>query len=655
MKTKKNNRTEAVKNSFFEKVNSFFERHEKTMIYWILAIGFFTSLLLFDTKVSLSGDDCDYIVAAGQFWNHFTYPGHHGPLYSIILSPFVGIFGINLVFLKLLSTLFIVSSFWFFYKGFRRIVPSLVLIPSLLLVSINPYVLFFSSYTYSEPLYLFMQALFFYFFSKYFWQSNMHYTFKKDWKKYLILVLVIIGMGLTRTVGFCTIGIIMLYFMLERRWQDLLYTVGIFAFLFGLFYVLKPLIWPDSSTVQSFGTLLAIDPYNPALGLETVAGLFERVIDNSHVYLSGFLFKYLGFRSASDLPLKDIPLLSVATYVLFITCIFTLFKKNKALLFTGFYAGTMLFTNFVLLHEIWSQDRFLMVYYPFILLFLFGGFYFLFVNKRVQKTGSIYLLLLVAVLIGTGIHAKIRIGRNIPILQQNLLGNDLYGLTPDWENFIKMSRWANDKLEKDAVIVSRKPSISYVYTGREFMGIFNVPYMNVHEIAENSRAEKTESQHLIVELGENRQIIGSLRPHLQYIFISKTGTSHILNNREITAALVFKTSKDMISEELAAFMDANQMNYSFDYDLFLQQYVEDQQIRHQIIDPDVLLNHLIDNHVRYLILAKIRLYTAENTGHYINTIHQYISLISMKYPNLFGLIHTIGKDETCELVEFIEP
>jgi len=317
------------------------------------------------------------------------------------------------------------------------------------------------------------------------------------------------------------------------------------------------------------------------------------------------------------------------------------------------YAGAMIFANFILLHKIWAQDRFIMVYYPFVLLFLFGGFYYLFTNKKVKKISFVYLVIVVAVLTGTGIHAKNRIGRNIPVLQQNLLGNDLYGLTPDWENFIKMSRWANENLDKDAVIVSRKPSISFVYTGRPFLGIYNVPYVNINEITESSLKDKNDYLFLTVERSENQHLLTELAPYIQHVFITKQNGSFLVNEKDVQSAIVYKINKSLFSQEVTDFLDANNFNYTLEYDSFLKQYVDDNSVSYQIINPDVLLDNIRSNNVKYLILAKIRLYTAVNTGMYVNTVHQYISYIQLKYPDQFILIHTIGKEETCELAEFI--
>jgi hypothetical protein len=640
-----------------EKMELFFTGKEKILVRLSLVLAAVISLLLFDTKVSLSGDDCDYIVAAGEFWNHFIYPGHHGALYPIVLSPFVGLFGVKLTGLKFLSVLFMVASLWLFYKSFQRLIPAIILVPALFLTCINPHVLFFASYTYSEPLFMLTQALFFYLFSRYFWQNNRETegcSLKKDWKKYLLLALAILAMGLTRTLGFAAIGVAMLYLAIERRWKDLIYTTAAFLIVFGTFQFVKPMVWPNAASVQSFETLLAKNTYNPEQGMEDLPGLVQRFMDNSHAYLSGFLYKYLGFRSSADQPLEERPLLSFFTYALFVVCLLAVFRKNKPARFCGLYAGVLIFATFVLMNKIWAQDRLIMVYYPYILILLTGGFYYLFQKASLRKFAFLYPLIIGFTLLGTVIHAKDKISEHLPILQRNLAGNDLFGLTPDWENFVKMSRWAKDHLDKDAGIVSRKPTMSYVYTGRYFHGIYNVPHVNIQEASRQYRKEKGQYLFLAVEM-KNAGIAG-LAPFTESVFVSRQEGNFLINGTKISAAIVYKINRSLYSEEeLTNFLKAQQINYTFDYDEFMDQYLKDTQLQYRIISPDVLLNNLREQGIRYLLLPRIRLYTPQNTGMFINTIHQYIYYIQLKYPNTFRIIHTIGKDEICEMAEFIQP
>jgi hypothetical protein len=68
----------------------------------------------------------------------------------------------------------------------------------------------------------------------------------------------------------------------------------------------------------------------------------------------------------------------------------------------------------------------------------------------------------------------------------------------------------------------------------------------------------------------------------------------------------------------------------------------------------MLLNGIKESNAKYFLLPKIRVYTYENSGAYINTIHKYLYFIELKYPESFKIIHSIGKEETCELAEFVE-
>jgi hypothetical protein len=638
--------------SVIDKMDAYLEKNKKGCLYFTLILSTIIALLLFDTKVSLSGDDCDYIISAKNFWSIFTYPGHHGPLYPIVLSPFVGFFGMNLILLKMLSLIFMISSFLLFYKCFEKITPAIVLFPALLISAINSHVLFFACYTYSEPLFMLFQAAFFFLFSKYFFiDENKEYTIKNGWKKHLALALFIMAMGLTRTTGFAAIGCIITYFIIQKRWKDIISITSIFTILFLLFYFLKPVIWNDASSVQSFDTLFAVNPFNLEQGPESITGIIKRFIQNSHIYISVYFYKYLGFRDLANIPLKNIPILTILTYLLFfLSCIFV-FRKNKALLFTGIYVGAMLLLNFILLHIMWAQDRFLMVYYPYILIFLFGGLYYFFKLKAFRSFSALYPLILIIVIIATGIHTKTKVSTNVPILQQNIIGNDLYGLTPDWENFIKMSRWANDNLEKDAVIVSRKPSISQVYTNRNFLGIYSIPSDNIANIKNKFNEDKDKYIYIGIEFENRHPTI--IRQFIQHLIITKNGNaSYSINNKAIKAALLYKIEKDLYSEDLLDSLKSEGFNYTLDMESLLNTIeINSSNTLAYYIDDLVAL--LKDNNVKYLLLPKIRVYTSENTGRYINTIHQIISMIESKYSSQFILVHSTGKEESCELVEYI--
>ena len=633
------------------KMDSFFAKHQKYILWLTLLIGAVMSILMFDCKVSLSGDDCDYIVNAQNFIKHFTYPAGRGSLYPIIISPFL-INGINLILLKSLSAIFILLSIWLTYKSFCDKIPASILMPALLIISICPYIFFYASYTYSEPFFMLTQSLFIYLFFKYFYNNRQpsSLSIKKDWRKYLFLGLCMLAMGLTRTIGFAVIGVVIIYFCFQKQWKNILYTTSTFIIVFVVFSIIKNIVWPESGAAYDINNYLAKNFYNIEQGMEDFPGYINRIVINSNIYLSCFFYQYLGLIPISESPFEGPSALSIFTYLLFIVCIVAVFNKNKTLFFTGLYVGIMNFTSFILLQTTWAQDRLIMIYYPLMLIFILGGLYYLIKNK---KLSWIYPIILIILFIGTSIHTKGKLQKNIPILQQNILGSDLYGLTPDWENFIKMSRWANDNLDKNAVIASRKPTISYAYTGRDFFGIYNAPHVAISDILKRYHEEKEENIYLTVEVTQNSPNLKTLEPFLQYVFTTKSGGSFLINDKKITFAFVFKIEKSLITEDLINYLNTNNINYSINFDVFIKQYSDDKNILYQIIDPDILLQLITENNIRYFILAKIRLYTAQNTGQYINTIHQYLSYIQFKYPNRFKLIHNIGKEENCELAEFI--
>lgn len=441
-----------------------------------MALATLMSIVMFDAKVSLSGDDCDYILAADDFWHHFIFPGHHGSLYPIVLSPFVGLFGYKLVLLKFLSVLFTVGAFGFLYKAFERRIPSAVLIPSMLLAAICSYIFFYAGYTYSEPLFMLLQSIYFYFFSRYFWVEGgtPSYTLRKDWKKYLTLGALTLAMGLTREIGFCVIGVVILYFAIKGRWKDLLYTVGAALLMLAAFYLVKAILWPNVAAGHSFTNLMAKDYYNPNAGMEDTAGLLSRFWDNSRVYLSAFLCQMMGVMP--ETPSNRFDMSATRTLIIyglyFAALVVVLVRRDAPLLFAGLYAGVLNFASFVVLQIIWAQDRLITIYYPLILLFLLGALYYAFSSARLRRFFIVYPVVLLILLGGTLNITRNRVGRTLPVLQQNLLlGDPLYGFTPDWQNFIKASQWVATNTEKDAVIVSRKPSMSKVYTGRDFAGL----------------------------------------------------------------------------------------------------------------------------------------------------------------------------------------
>ena len=82
-----------------------------------------------------------------------------------------------------------------------------------------------------------------------------------------------------------------------------------------------------------------------------------------------------------------------------------------------------------------------------------------------------------------------KVKANDKYLMQSLAGNEFYGMTPDWVNYIKMSQWAAKNISEDVLIACRKPNISFIYAKRKFFGIYRIKTEDPDELL-NTLKEK---------------------------------------------------------------------------------------------------------------------------------------------------------------------
>ena len=631
---------EVSSKSFFHQTNDFFGRNQKVFVGLSMVAGALMCILLFDVKVSLSGDDSEYLINAGDFWRYFRFPGSFGALYPIVISPIVGLFGYQLILIKFISCFFMLAFLWFFYTSLRGKVSGTVLYPALLLISINSFIFYYAGQTYSEALFMFVQALFFfYFFTHFIEKTDKDVCLKTDWKKYILLGCIILLMGLTRAIGYGAIGALILFFAIGRRWKELIYSVAAFVAVFVIFQLFKYIIWQDAGSSYNLNTILAKDHYNP-IERETLLGFCHRFIVNSQIYLSNFLCQFLGVIQEQPSINIDLNILrTILLYLLYFGSLIVLFKKNNPLLFSGIYVGIMLFSSFFILHTVWGQDRFIMIYYPYILVFLLGGLYYLFQIRTLQKFFFLYHIILIILCIGTFTSTQKRVGKNIPVLQENLLGNQLYGLTPDWVNFINGSKWAAKNLDQNAVIVSRKPGISKIYTGRDFAGApeeMTIPYDILNGM------KNTDDQTILLVINAPFQ-----NPYVKYIISFREVFPH--EKIEISGVGVYLIPNTDLEECIQSLQSRN-IDYLLDYQSFFDRI---KQVDIRITDPTMSLNYLLENNIHYFLLPQLRVNPTRNTGYYINNVHRFIQNMSIKYPGRFRVVHVEGQEEPCDIVEFI--
>jgi hypothetical protein len=644
-----NKKLPVEKKDLLDAMDAFFAKKGKLFFFLGLGVSILFAILLFDVKVGAGGDDSAYIVRAYDFVHEFKYPGYQGALYPLVLSPFIWILGINLPLLKVLSLICMLVSMYFFYKAFSTgKIPQTITTLSFILLSFNYYLLYFSSQTYSEAFFLMIQAIFFWFMSSRFINNSPE---NQPLKNYVLLGLLLFLLTLTKNVAYAAVVSVVAYFILCRQWKSILLTIGGFLSFFIPFEIIKRLIWGGTGlqfSSQGSG-LLYKDFYNPSLGKEDLSGFVTRFLENSNEYFSKHLFNFLGLRLDTLEEITPVnPLLTIIIWFILVASIYLFFRKNKMMLLTSVYTVTLCAVTFLAIQAKWNQWRIIIIAFPLILLLVFGFFYY--ITKKRFKLFQIGVPVLAIIIFFSSFSVtKNKAKEQKEILSHNLSGDLLYGLTPDWKNYIQMSKWAARNTPKEYLTGVRKADISFIYGERKFYGITKVPgimsdsllkLMPDSAIQVGIKMEKIISTPLFADPLFRDKMVGLVNGKFSF-------GDTITSDGNVVGVFSF-TKQEFASwesrlKQTNIFYDANIKTWVKNINNITKEY--------GIYIPDYLLKLLRDNKVKYILLASLRMNPNENTGNIINTLNRYLYFINLKYPNNFKVIHSIGNEEVAELVE----
>lgn len=461
------------KKSLVEKLEIWMEGKANILLIAALLLSLVFSFLLFDVKMSEGNDDSEYIEGAFKFSKDITsFFSSKAPLYPIVLSLPVILFGINVILLKSLSIVFHLLQIYFLFKAFHRIVPYTLLFGILFFLSLNDYFQYFASQTYSEAFFLFLQSYFLFTFRKIY--DRDFSTNKENIKLWLLAGFALFLLTISRNIAIAVLPAVFLFFIAIKKFRSLIYLCVSFILFRGLFEIIKGMIWPGNNQFRSqIDILRKKDPYDESKGIDDLSGFFDRLITNTDIYLSKRLYQILGFISENSTQTKSA--LTFFTILLFALGIFIAFrKKNRFMIFISLYAFFFCGLTFFVLQTRWDQPRFVMICSHFILLTVFYGLYEVFgKNKALKFTFCIVPLSII--LLSSFISSSIKSVKNFPILQNNLKGDIYNGYTPDWQNFLKMSKFCADSLPADAYVASRKAPMSFIYSkGKYFYPVYSV-------------------------------------------------------------------------------------------------------------------------------------------------------------------------------------
>jgi len=611
-------------------MDGFLDKRLGWMIWVILGITFLFSLLLFDSRVSLSGDDSFYIIRASDFLHSFKYPAFQGPLYPMVLSIFVAVFGISLVPLKVLSLISVLGFMYLFFIAFRTRIPSTLLVITLLAMSVNSFLLYYGSQTYNEAFYILVQMILVLVFFRKFIDVEQEVSQKQDIKRHLVLAVSLLALVLTKNVGYSAVMAVTGYFLLRGQWKNLLYSIVAFGLLMLVFQGVKYMLWDEGGLqFSSQGSSLSNkDYYNPQAGKEDIAGYFSRLTGNSNLYLSKHFVSLIGLRKASPAMTVN-SMLTAIIYLLAIGSLILTFRKNKYLFFTGLVTGAFLLVSFIILQVKWDQGRLIIPAVPMLLLVLFSGLYYISKLKR-YKILQIAIPLLALVVFFQSLSVTAGAVKE----NQKIIGK-YGGLTPDWKNYLKASEWSSDNLPVDAIVACRKPSISFIYgKGRNFYGIMQLPTYSTDLFFENW--QKNESAYMIFNYSDfnGRQ----LSPELYKTFKDNQLALLFVNDSVYFVENISDTARAEVIEKIKA----AGINYTSSASIFKEKLGEAKGMK--LYYPDSLLMQLQNAGVTHILTANLRRNSTIKDGMIINTVERYMAFIQEKYPQIYSKVTQVGDD-----------
>lgn len=461
--------------TLFDKIDSWGENNNNKLLIAFLVLSLFFSFMLFNARISEAHDDALYLEGGWRYVHEFPnyFYTQNAPLYVLFLGLLVKLFGFKLLLFKLFNVVFSFFAVFFFYKAFYKRIPFVVFIPVMIFVSCNHLIQYYASMTFTEAFYLFLQALFFYWFFKLYDALQIDSNGTKHIKLFLLVGLFAFLIATCKSVAIVVVPVLILFFLMEKQWKNAGLALGSYLVFKISYELIVKIIWGTQNQFSGQSKiLLQKDPYDVSLGNDDLSGFIGRFMDNCNLYLSKRFFQLLGLRKEDSVEVFG--MLAFIVIAVLLIALYQLFKqKNKPLVFFGLFTGAQLLLSFVILQARWDQPRIVLICMPIMLILMYQLFY-----NSVKKSSfgqGIYVVMIGLVCISVIMSSFKRGSGNFAIVKKNLSGNIYYGYSPDWQNFLKCSQWCADSLDKNTLVASRKAPMSFVYgKGKKFFPIYSV-------------------------------------------------------------------------------------------------------------------------------------------------------------------------------------
>ena len=427
--------------------------------FWLAAVAAaFASLLTFDPKIYINGDNAEYMrmaerVLAGDLWPSSKYP----PLFPYLLAPLQAIFGRSILPAKILVFVCYAGAALLLVPLFRRRLSgatgSILFFAALTVIP----VLEFSHYVMSEVPFLLTLAAALAVADR--WLSKERSAAGVGWLPGLVgalrnpdawLLSFALAAGFyIRTAGVAVGAAIVLVFLLEKRWSDVA-ALLLLLLLFAVPWLVHSFTTPGGNPY--FRQFLLVNPYYPEFGTLDAGGLFLRVRYNAVEY----------FRQI--LPLSILPIPYRSTYSPFsvqqVLLPWPIAMALVGLLFGGILRGmwrkdvvawSVLASLLLVLlwPPIWAGNRFLVPLVPLCFLLIAQGAHALAEIPVLRRSlraslrrGAAFALVAFLLLVSVVSIAK--------------YGAETKQYPPEWKDYFDAVEWIRAHTAEDAIVIDRK-------------------------------------------------------------------------------------------------------------------------------------------------------------------------------------------------------
>ena len=291
------------------------KQRDRSWYVGIFFIVFFIFLYfqLIDDKLSYlrGGDAASYIllaksIASGLGFSDFNLPGNpphtqYPPLFPLLLSPIIAVFGYNFMWMRLLVIGFALASLYITWRFFLERVSKTMSYVLVFLVGTSFFVLTLNAEILPEIVYLFFSML-----TLYLYERNIDRLSTSRYANFLPLLAPL--MYFTKFIGiticFAVVCVLLLKIKSEVKERAvyikrLVYflIIGVLPFIF--WFLRNSLYARGISTYQSM--MFQSDYYDASLGQAGISAIFDRMMDNISMYifeLPGVFLTYLNSRKA---------------------------------------------------------------------------------------------------------------------------------------------------------------------------------------------------------------------------------------------------------------------------------------------------------------------------------------------------------------------